>query len=173
MRFDEPELLVQFARDTGEQIAGIRVAGSRCTVDAGPRGFTEGGKLVGDGGDVLHAFDDIERVLGKARSRGDSRRSVSAAAERSDALRKFVALILHNFRDLVEQLVKGDEAGSFDVSVRLFHLREQVDRIGKACLQQRYAAGADGFGEVDSGLVHVVSLWKPDGRSERFVRGCG
>src|SRR5262245_14283469 len=42
MRFDEPEVLVHLARDAGEQVGGVLVAGVVGGVDAGARQLAEG-----------------------------------------------------------------------------------------------------------------------------------
>ena len=63
VRHDQPEVLVDRARDLCEEVGRVLVAKLGGRVDPGADGATEGSQAVGDHDDRVAAVDRIERVL--------------------------------------------------------------------------------------------------------------
>src|SRR5690606_25352900 len=98
-----------------------------------------------------------------------SERALRDAAERNDALRHLVDVLLQLFAELVEQLVQRYEARPLDVPMRLLRLQVQVDRAGETDVQQVDVALAGLGRQVDAGLVHC-SILTQTGDATPFCR---
>src|SRR5580692_9374157 len=155
---EEPEVLVDLARDTGEEVGGVGVTEPGRFGDGRAYLGAEGGEHARQGLHVRHPFGDRRGVRlegGGARDLGE--RAVRDAPERGGTLGDGVDLVLDRLGELVEQLVQGDEVGALDVPVRVLHLGAKIDRIGQALVEELHHLGAGGEGEIVAGLEHVAS----------------
>src|SRR5271165_953054 len=147
MRFDEPQLMVDAARYLGEQIGCIRVADRRRLSDRFAGRLPERGKCRGDREQVLVFVGDPQGIGDQKRSLGrDLDCPFSGCAKARGALGEQIGIALRLSRDLVEQLVHGDESWSPHVPVRLFELTMQINRRRQVPVQQFASLRADIFG---------------------------
>ena len=127
MRFDQPQLLVDVARDAHEQVFRIGVADLAGLRDrlANPLAERRQG-----GAHRLHmvaARENLRQIFGEGRGGSGHRRGAPrGAAERRDALRHVVDMELDRIVDGVEQRVQGDERGALHVPMGLLHLARKI-----------------------------------------------
>jgi len=94
----------------------------------------------------------VERItMARAISFGDT-------AELDRTIRDQVDEIFDIVVDLVEELVKGNEAWAFDVPVRLFALGLQVDRVGETPVERIDHLDANLLGEIVLRRIHRARL---------------
>jgi hypothetical protein len=159
MRFDEPKVLVDGAAHLSEQIGGARVTCLVRPIDGLADLLPVARERGGDGVDVREAVGDahvIRLECGALRNR--LRGAVHHAAHLHGALGDVVAPLLRVLGDLVEELVDGDEAGTFDVPVSLLELVEEVFRVDQSVVQELHHLAAQVAVHVVLGRVHPVLL---------------
>src|SRR5262249_33488699 len=151
MGLEEPEVLVEGPRDLGEEIRGRGVPGLRGLSDRATHRGGELGDLMDEGANVALAFHGRQVVLADRGGLGRlPRRALCNAPQGDHALGQEVAVLLHTLRDLVEELVEGDELGALDVPVREFRLVEEVARARQPLVQERDKGGANVGTDVDA-----------------------
>lgn len=157
MGFDEPEFLVEVARDAGKEVGGVFVAEFVGLIDGGADGLADGGEGGGEGFDVIAAAGDGEGVsgeLGFLADRGDG--SFGRSAEGGDAFGDVINESQNLAGDAVEEFVEGDEVGAFDVPVGLFGLELQIDEVGQVLVEELANLGAFIGGKIILGRVHSL-----------------
>ena len=131
MALDQPELLIDAARDFGKHVGGIRIATGCRLTDALSRRLAKRGQGPGNGKCVLMLVGHAESIRHKE---GALRRNLNCAvcgsAEPGGTLGSEVGMILAFNRDLVEQLIDRDDTWSAHVPMRLFNFCAQIDRRG-------------------------------------------
>jgi hypothetical protein len=137
MRLDQPGLVIDAARYLGENVRGVLVAKGRGLVDRFAGGVAEGGKRCRDGCRVRFLVGDPELVWFEEGSfDGDVNRPFGGRAKGPRTFGNRVRIVLHRLRDLVEELMDGDESRPTDIPMGLFNLCVQIDCRRQMPVQQ-------------------------------------
>src|SRR5271165_776169 len=159
MRLEEPEVLVDVAGNSREEVRRVRVAELVRVIDGRPYRLAEGRQLRRQIKQMILARGDGERIVFQfAAFGGHGNRAFGGTAQARHPFGDLVDLFQYQIGDLVEQLVQSDEMGTFDVPMRLLDLALQIDRIGQAIVEYEDDVAADFLRQVNLGLVHRRSF---------------
>ena len=137
MRFDEPKLTINSARDFREQVGRVRIRIVRGLTDRVARRLAKSGQSARYREDMLVAVGDPQRIGNEKGLFGcDLHGSLCGAAERSGAFRKHIRVVLDHGGDLVEQFMDCNESRTANIPMRLLYLPVQVDRSRQMLVQQ-------------------------------------
>jgi hypothetical protein len=135
VRLDQPQLVVDAARDLGEQVGGVDVAELVALVDRVAHRLANACQRLRHRGDMRRGVGDPQPVRFEERPLGRRlNRSLGGAAEGARPFGDLVRVLLDDVGDLVEQLVDRNEGRTADVPMRLLGLRVQVNGGGEVTI---------------------------------------
>src|SRR5580704_4782462 len=139
MRFEEPEVLVELAREGGKEISGNFVAQIVALIDGLTQRIGMMGHVVNEPFELRGAVrgGEIGFFQTALRSRFASG-AVGHAAESDNAFSDGVGLILEMCRYGIKELMKLDEMHALDVPVGPFHLAAEIHAIREPGIQKRH-----------------------------------
>ena len=128
MGFDQPKLVIDAARNLGEEIRRVGVANCRGPSNRFARRLPERRERRSNREDVFFFVGHAQRIGNEERTLGrDLDRSFGDSAEARGAFGQQVGIALRFPGDLVEQLVDRDEGRTPHVPVGLLQLPMQID----------------------------------------------
>src|SRR6266540_2384671 len=137
MRFDEPEPLVDAARNLREEVRRAPIAESVGIVDRAADARRERRKRRRKRFRMPAALGDAERILLQIRSaRHDPRRPLRDTPELNRALGDQIHVLGDRRMNLVEELVERDEVRPLDVPVRGLGLCLEIHGVGQKLVQE-------------------------------------
>src|SRR5271163_4882212 len=118
---------------------------------------------------VLAGGDAQGIVLELAALGGDGHGAFGGAPKTGHPFGDYIDLFENDIRDLIEQLVQGDEMRALHVPVRLFDLALQVDGVSQPIVQNYNDVTADFFRQIDLSFIHRRLLQISDSNRGYFA----